>query len=274
MFTKEHILIQGKYGAGELVTGRRTVKSALRLVVLAGLVFCAAPVRANTYLYSISAGDFFFDIAAAAPAGGSASMGIFGIFLQPTNLGSTYTFVSESAPNPGAPDGWAATTMIDPSLGPGTWLAFTKGPTQTSVSLISHADPGTGNIFLGKQYHDNLAAPSGWGTTTGTVTTIIPDTATYHFVVDSPVALPLSAIQFKGIAAVIHAGSSAQFPNCRFGICGDKTEDISFTYAAPEPGTWILFGLGLTSIAAGQALRKRRGWMKSGSSQQGPDSRS
>jgi hypothetical protein len=273
MFTKEHILIQGKYGIGELAVGRQTLKSALQLVVLAGLVFCATPVRANTFLYTVSAGDFFYDIAAAAPAGGSASIGIFGIFLQPTNLGSTYTFVSESAPNSGDPDAWTATTVIDPSLGPGTWLAFTKGPTQTSVSLISHADPGTGNIFLGKQYHDNLAPPSGWGTTTGTVTTIVPDIATFHFAIDSPVAMPLSSVQFKGIAAVIHSGSSAQFPNCLFGICGDKTEDFSFTYAAPEPGTWVLFGLGLTSIAAGKAFRKRRGSMKSGSKQD-PDSRS
>ncbi len=174
--------------------------------ILFAVALTQAPMRANTYLFTVTASDLLL-----GESGNSDGLehaygqtltqfdesAYFDIFLQPSIAQvSSYSLVSETSPNAGAGNAWSTgafdAAVSDPSspdlgYGPGsnyysttscttaaacTWAQYysqaDSGPLQSSVMVFSDANNGgAGNIFVNHTYDDNTGAPYGWGSKSG-----------------------------------------------------------------------------------------------------------
>jgi len=143
--------------------------------VLLAFALCAPAAHANTYLYSFTAAQLLNALSSDADY---SEDGYYSILLQPTTL-TGYSIAAEKSPDPGdgAADWQATTDSANPFAG-GTWVEFAKGNTQTTVTLVSGANGGTGSMFLNQTYSDSgtPAPPISFGTTVASITNIMSST--------------------------------------------------------------------------------------------------
>jgi hypothetical protein len=257
---------------------------------VAALVLCSAASRAdaNTYLFTVSAGDLLTALHAQEGDTIFNESGYFAIFVQPSAAQvPNYAYGSVLSPNPGGDgynDQWASGTIDDPSspsLGYGpntnyysqqnctnpatcTWAYWSKQAGQTNVMLFSDANNGgAGNIFLNHTFHDALSPPYGWGTTTATIKTAnsSSSSAALQFYIDTPSTLT-GSITLLGYASELRSTSSTSFPP--FGPT--EHDGVPFTLSetpllvgTPEPSTWALSSAALVGLVAVWRRRKARG---------------
>jgi hypothetical protein len=211
--------------------------------------------------------------------------GYYTILLQPTTsdgLSADSLVASETGgpdPTDGTSDWQSSLNSADP-FGTGTWIQFGKSNSQSTVTLISGANGGTGgrNIFWYSgisplnTYSDTAvpyAQPIGFGTTVASVTGIMAANDVFSFQL-SGATTPGTSVTFTGEAmAIWSSGSSTSFntPKTR--------EDIPFTMtfteigsnwvATPEPDTWILFLAGAGCLLAAGILKNKRRAASNGS---------
>ncbi len=231
-------------------------RCCLALLVLALL---PAPARANTYLFSVQGSDILNAIANTGSDPDTTSNAYFSIFLQPAL--SSFTINSETGPNPTAPnDPWTATTIVDfADLGNSSPFAqFSKGQSQTQVAVLSNAY-GTcssncsqsQNIFYNTTYSDTSRWPIGWGTVTGTIKDILPQTDTFQFTITTSQVLS-GMVTVNGVADAVHSQSSLSDSQPK--TEGDITFSMSVTPLAlsPEPDTLIFIGAGVVCLLIGK----------------------
>jgi hypothetical protein len=215
----------------------------------------APPAHANTYQYSFTTAQLLTALSSEVDYSGD---GYYAVLLQPTTL-TGYTIAGVNSPDPadGAADWQATTDSANPFAG-GTWVEFAKGNTQTTVTLVSGANGGTGSMFLNQTYSDSgtPAPPISFGTTVATITNIMSTSAVFSFALND--ATNPGPVTFTGEAmAIWSSGSSTSFNT------GKSTAGIPFsltltgTQAAPEPGTWTLFLAGAACVLAAATLKKR-----------------
>lgn len=233
-------------------------------LALFALALLPAPAHANTYLFSVQGTDILNAIANTGSDPNTTSDAYFSIFLQPAL--SNFTFTSETGPNPTAPtDPWTATTIVDyADLGNSSPFAqFSKGQNQTQVAVLSNAY-GTcssnctqsQNIFYNTTYSDTYKWPIGWGTVTGSVKDILPQTDTFQFTITTSQALS-GMVTVNGVAEAIHSQSSLSDSQPK--TEGDITFSLSVTPLAstPEPDTVILLAAGAFFLLIGRKSLKR-----------------
>jgi hypothetical protein len=249
-------------------------------VVLAALC-CAAPqARANTYLFSFTATDVLNALHSTEGNTVFNESAYFAIFVQPSPASvSSYAYNGVfSGPNTGNPDAWQVNTITDPSnpnlgysssnscISNCTWVQYSKQDGQTSVMVLSQADPANGNngdIFLNAAYHDNVPAPYGWGLATATITSVINGTnANPTFTFGITTSLDLTGpITLLGYASELRSTSSGTFTTGPFGT--KEHDGIAFTLtetpsAVPEPGSSMLVAGGFALLVAMLILPKHR----------------
>jgi hypothetical protein len=227
----------------------------------------SAPARANTYLFSVTGGDILNALATTGSSPDSVdSSAYFSIFLQPGGsfdaLGNIvsldpYTFGQEFSPNPTSVNSaWDATTIADPSdLGSGSWAQFSKGKAQANVAVLT-TNP---SVFINKPFPP-LGAPGGtwpigWGTTTGAMSEILPDSAMFSFTIDTDQTLSGSYVVWGTASAVVSASSSQLTdpkPQAAIQFGMEVTPELT---ATPEPGT---IGFSVIGIAVLLAYRNRQ----------------
>lgn len=253
----------------------RTKTLGLFLGFVAFVVLLFPPAaRANTYLFSFTGAQALDALLATEGATIFNKSGYFALFVQPNPATvSSYSWMSQATPNPGAAEEWLATTITDPAnpnLGYGappsdctsncTWAQFSKQPGQTSVTMLSRANggPGGANIFLNHTFQDNVAAPYGWGQPTATITSIMAESSVFQFIIQTPLTLP-GNVQLLGYASELRSASSTSFP-----LLGSKEfNGISFSINAtvspvPEPATWALLGSAVAFLVGLKQSRSKK----------------
>jgi len=247
--------------------------------VLLALLFSAPSAHAATFLYTFTTTQLLSALSTSDTD--YSADGYYAILLQPTAL-SGYSNLVPSQTTPDPTDGtadWQATTDSANPFGAGTWIEFAKGNTQTTVTLASGANGGTGgrNIFYypgigtDNTYSDstyvgetgNVGPPIGFGNTVASITNIMAANDVFSFVLTD--ATNPGAVAFSGQAeAIWSSGSTATYNT-------PKTRtDISFSLtltgtAVPEPDTLILFLTGAALVLAAGILRNKRRTASSGS---------
>ena len=215
----------------------------------------APPAHANTYQYSFTTAQLLTALSSEADYSGD---GYYAVLLQPTTL-TGYTIAGVNSPDPadGAADWQATTDSANPFAG-GTWVEFAKGNTQTTVTLVSGANGGTGSMFLNQTYSDSgtPAPPISFGATPATITNIMSTSAVFSFALND--ATNPGAVAFTGEAmAIWSSGSSTAFNTGKTRVDIPFTLTLTGTQAAPEPGTWTLFLAGAACVLAAATLKKR-----------------
>jgi hypothetical protein len=249
----------------QTVAGRRGVRFPALAVL--SLLFCT-PALANTYLFSFTVSQVMTALQTSQGSAAYDESAYFAIFAQPNPaVVSGYTYAAETAPNAGDTNPWVASTITDPSspnLGYSagapcttncTWADFYKGPSQTSVTLISGANGGAGgsNIFQGTTWFSFSSTPYGWGFTTATISAIMPTTETFQFIIDSPTALTSSTYSVLGFASELQSGSSlTRTADTKedHGISFTLTANVSPVASVPDPSTGLLTGSGAALLFA------------------------
>jgi hypothetical protein len=258
-----------------LTTGKHA-RSIRFAIVAAALLLFGSPAFANTYLFSFTVSQVMTALQTSEGSAAFDESAYFAIFAQPNPaVVSGYSYSSETAPNPTDPNAWVASTITDPSspnLGYSsgapctsncTWADFYKGPSQTSVTLISGANGGSGgsNIFQGTTWFSFSTPPYGWGFTTATISAIMPGADTFQFLISTTASLTSSTYSVLGYASELQSGS----PTTR---TGDTKEDhgIAFTLNAsvspvtvPDPSPAVLTGGGAAVLFL---LARRRGLLR------------
>jgi hypothetical protein len=251
-------------------------------VALAAILCAAAPqAKASTYLFSFTATDVLSALHTSEGDAFNASA-YFAIFVQPSAAAvSSYSYLNMfTGPNTGAPDAWQVNTITDPSnanLGykPApdqcttncTWVQFSKQDVQSSVMVLSQADPANGSngdIFLHAAYHDNVPAPYGWGATNATITSVINGTnanPVFQFSISTPLTLA-GPVTLSGYASELRSGSTGTFTTS-FRNPTKEHDGIQFSLTAtpvatPEPGSSLTAAGGLSLLAALLVLKKHK----------------
>jgi hypothetical protein len=244
-------------------------------------VLCAAgPASANTYLFSFTASDVLNALHTAEGNTVFNESGYFAIFVQPSPAAvSTYSYTGLfDGPNTGNADAWQVNTITDPSnpnLGYSsghpcpsncTWVQYSKQAGQTSVMVLSQADPANGNngdIFQNAAYSDAVPAPYGWGNTLATITSVINGTNAnprFDFQISTPLVLT-GPITLLGYASELRSTSSGTFTTGPFGT--KEHDGIAFTLtetpsAVPEPGSTLTAAGGFALLVALMVLPKHK----------------
>jgi hypothetical protein len=253
-----------------------------RLSMLAiAVVACATPqARANTYLFSFTASDVLTALHTSDGATNFSESGYYAIFVQPNPaVVTSYSYTGQiDGPNTGAANAWQANTITDPSnpnlgyssgtpcIANCTWVQYSKQSGQTSVMVLSQADPANnnnGDIFLNAAYSDNVPAPYGWGTTTATITSVVNGTNSnpiFDFVINTSLNLT-GPISLLGYASELRSTSSSTFTTGPFGT--KEHDGIAFSLTAtpsavPEPGTSMLFAGGFALLLAASVSQKNK----------------
>lgn len=223
--------------------------------LLLPLLCFVPPARANTYQYSFTTAQLLTALSSEVDY---SEDGYYAVLLQPTTLtGYSITGVNPPDPADGAADWQATTDSANPFAG-GTWVEFAKGNTQTTVTLVSGANGGTGSMFLNQTYDDSgsPAPPISFGTTPATITNIMSTSAVFSFALNE--ASNPSLVAFTGEAmAISSSGSNTAFSTGKTRVDIPFTLTLTGTQAAPEPGTWTLFLAGAACVLAAATLRKR-----------------
>jgi len=230
------------------------------LLPAALLLFVGAPARANTYLFSFTASQLMAALQTSQGNSIYSESAYFAIFVQPNPAQiSSYTYVSETTPNPGDPNAWITNTITDPSspnLGYSTpctanctWAYFEKDPNATSVTLVSGANGGAGgaNIFMNGDFYSDTSPPYGWGPTDAIINTIMPGADRFQFTISTTQTLS-GSYTLKGFASAIKSGNSTNMS-----IDTKESDGIPFTLTTtlgvPEPGTWATIAGGFVLLA-------------------------
>jgi hypothetical protein len=249
---------------------RGTMTAAILLTFL--LCGGASKARANTYLFSFTATDVLNALHASEGNTIFNESAYFAVFVQPSpSAVSTYSYTGIiDGPNTGNTDAWQANTITDPSnpnLGYSagnpctancTWVQYSKQNGQSSVMVLSRADPANGNngdFFLNAAYSDNVPAPYGWGNTVATITSVINGTNAnprFDFQITTPQTLT-GPITLLGYASELRSTSSGTFTTGPFGT--KEHDGIAFTLTAtpsavPEPGSSLTAASGLALLFA------------------------
>ncbi len=255
-----------------MIKRRRTgwTGSFAALLFLSVTGISVQPAHANTYLFSFTTSQLMTALEASQGTSIYNESAYFAIFVQPDPVQiSSYTYVSVTTPNGSDPNAWITNTITDPSspnLGYSsgspctsncTWAQFSKDPAQTQVTLVSGANggPGGSNIFVGGDFYSFSDPPYGWGATDAVITTIMPTTDSFSFIISTAQALT-GNYTLKGRASVITSGSP-------FAMTLDTKEDdgIPFTLSVeaqvPEPAGWILMLIGCVALAVSRRRRRR-----------------
>jgi hypothetical protein len=236
------------------------------LWLLAALLFVPA-AQANTYLFSFTASQALAALQTSVGTAIQNESGYYNIFVQPDSLQiSSYTYISETTPNPGA-KAWDANTITDPSspnlgfdpfdpcTGNCTFAHWGKGYTQASVMIMSNAN-GTGAIFQNAQYSDSGVAPYGWGPTLATIDpTIMPGTDTFQFVIQTAQNLS-GSYHLVGYASALVSGSNTGFsPPIKDSLGIPFDLNVTVQLSVPEPAA---FGPVLAAMAILFWIRRKR----------------
>jgi hypothetical protein len=246
------------------------------------MLFTGAPqARANTYLFSFTATDVLNALHATEGNTVFNESAYFGIFVQPSAASvSSYSYPNQpTGPNTGSADAWQANTITDPSnpnLGYSagspctancTWVQYSKQSGQSSVMVLSQADPANGSngdIFFHAAFSDNVPAPYGWGPTNATITTVINGAnanPTFQFTISTGLNLT-GPITLLGYASELRSTSSGTFTTGPFGT--KEHDGIAFALtetpaSVPEPGSSLTFAGGLALFVA-LAVRTKHRW--------------
>jgi len=234
--------------------------------LLAGLFLLAAisPARADTLLFSVSADQIMKGTAAADKLVMQDAIYAFFIQLDGTvNHGVTVTYSIDPALT--QQNGWGATTFYDSSdpaadaiiNGDGsTWVQFAGTPDDfggsVNTSVISNAVHNGANVFLGQTYSDSGPAPVTWGTTPGTIGTIIDPSAVFQFqvVTSAHTVNPQFLVDAEVIVDHLHANQWVLA----------KPEEVQFTITAtPEPSLFIVFAIGFGLLGLNRFLKRKAG---------------
>ena len=235
-----------------------TTSTAARVAGLAMMLLFPGFAHANQYLFSFTTSQL---MAALQSAEGTASYNesaYFAIFIQPDPFViSNYTYTVEVPGNYQESNPWMGGTIVDPAspnLGYSQaypcpsdceWAVFAKRPDQTSVTVISGANGGAGgsNIFMNHFWQSNAPWPYGWGGTGGVITTIMPGSDVFRFVIDTSQTLS-GSYTLNGYASILQSGSQTT-------MTGDTKEEPGHYFSldvtpsdVPEPGAVGLFAAG------------------------------
>jgi hypothetical protein len=251
---------------------RRTPKLPWVLALLA-LLFSVPSAHASTF-------NFSFTTTALLGALKSSDTdftedGYYTILLQPTTSDGLSADSLGASGTPDSGDGtsdWQSTTDSADPFGTGTWIEFAKGNTQTTVTLVSGTNGGTGSMFVGQTYSDNgaPAPPITFGTTVGTIHGIMAASDVFSFQLSGSTTPAATGVTFTGEAyAIWSSGSSTTYntPKTREDIPFTLTfSEIGSTWVAtPEPDTWILFLTGAAFVLAAGILKNKKRAASNGS---------
>ena len=220
---------------------------------LVAFLFSAPSAHANTYLFSFTTAQL--EGALDAVDTNHLQDGFFAIFLQ---VPDGYTAVQENSPDPTGSADWVATTESYSPFLNGTWIEFARDDSKTDVTLVSDANGGTGSMFLGQTYSDggSPAPPISFGTTPGTITSIMASAAVFSFELIG--ATDPGSLTFNGKASAIESSSLTAFTGAKTTFPNNFTMTITDTGQVPEPATFIPFGLGAAWVMAAGVLRKKK----------------
>jgi hypothetical protein len=262
VFGNQHSIVRTVTQTGSM---RRALGRCLRLAACLAIALAGAlPAHANTYLFSFTGAEIKAALQAADGPLVFSESAYFAIFLQPDPVQiSNYTYQPLSSPNPTGDNPWSADTITDPSspdfgyslanpcTSNCTWAGYSKGATQTDVTVLS----GT-NIFLGGAWASFGTPPVGWGGTVGIIQSLMPDNAVFQFGIN--IAGTLSgSYTVRGYASRLQSGNPGY-------MSGDTKEDhgVGFSLTdtpssseVPEPST---LALGAAGAIAFFLLRRRR----------------
>jgi len=216
--------------------------------VLLALVLCAPAAHAATYSFTISASTLLADLTAVTPTAYQNDAGYYAIFFQPVSGPTlTSTNTTESSPKPSGSDDWQATLDISSPFNSGSnMIEFTRNNSLSYVTVL--ANTASYNTIVADENGNNVPAIS--GTVPWVAGKVDSDTFTntFTFTISGMASnLAGTSVPFTVDAAYLHY--------CTPAIATVFTT-INMTAQTPEPGTILLFGLGLASVLAG-VIRKR-----------------
>jgi hypothetical protein len=243
------------------------------LIVLLSVLMCSAPLRANTYMFSFTTQDLMTAFQTAQGSGVYTESAYFAFFVQPTTSQiSSYSYVSETAPTD--PNQWQATTVQDYSdpnyyfTSTGscttncTWAEFTKNvslPNSSNVTVISGANGGSGgnNIFKDSSFAGGglgLDPPLGWGNNTLIINEIMPTTDSFSMVISTSQTLS-GSYTLQGRTTALKSGNPGSLSNEKESDGIPFTLTVTAVNTVPEPGTSVLFAVGILAIGVGSIRR-------------------
>ena len=218
--------------------------------VLLALVLCAPAAHATTYYFSISASDLLTNLKAATPSTYQNDAGYYAIFFQPASgFSLTAANTTWSSPKPagtGVTDDWQGTLATTNPFGSGSIIEFARDGSQSYATVLAN----TGSQTLINKYGTSIPKTTTglvpWGNASTIDSYAFPNAFSFTISGMDP-NLANKPVSFTVDAAYL------SYCNLSFHTL---TTTFDMTAQTPEPGTILLFGLGLASVLAG-VIRKR-----------------
>jgi hypothetical protein len=243
---------------------------SVRPAVLVAVATCLAiitPAHADTFNFSFTTDALRAALASANPSTFSTD-GYFAAFLQvdAVHVPNVTSLTAVSTPynyGAGQLDGWVTGAFNDDAdidlvmpgvqthFGGGDWIYFAKDPTQTTTRLFTVTNIYTGDFFPLDPVNPG-GAPTGYGDRSQISGTLPDGDFTLQLVTEDDIPQPLT---LHGFASTIEPDN----PGLYGGILGGKVViGRPFTlHVTPEPGTFVLLGLGLAG-AIGLRIRQQK----------------
>jgi hypothetical protein len=235
------------------------------VLALAACFPAAVPAHADQFRFIFTT-NALLDALQTANGDAFSRDGYFAIFLQfdPIDVPNVTSMAGVTTPyNLGSnPDGWVTGNYTDSGnlfLG-GNYVRFSKDATQSTTRLVTST-----NIFTGYDFPLEAASSGAWPVDFGpqaTITGLIPNGYfELELVTDDVIPGPVT---IHGFASAIRADYPEGFPP-EYGAPnfygGKPVSGLSFTmrlHAVPEPGTFVMLGIGLAGAVTLGIRRKKR----------------